>query len=208
MAWSPANDVLIGPAKVGSVKSIGLTPDGQAQVALGIDSSAGPMHQGTVARVYENSLSGLANKYVVLEPGPADAPKISDGGLILADHTRSLVNLDQLFDTLNPATRAGLRGFIRGEAASIEGRAAEGNQTLQVPRAGAREHKRRDAPRSRSDEPVFDALLVQGAQALQALGSTKPAADRPDRQHERDDRARSRVRARRCSRRSRCCHRR
>ena len=63
------DDVLIGGAKVGSVSSIGLTPDGQAQVAMGLDSNVGHMPQGTVARIYENSLSGIANKYVVLEPG-------------------------------------------------------------------------------------------------------------------------------------------
>ena len=63
------DDVLIGPARVGSVKSIGLTPDGQAQVVMGLDSSVAQLPQGTVARIYENSLSGIANKYVVLEPG-------------------------------------------------------------------------------------------------------------------------------------------
>ena len=115
--------VLIGPATVGSVQSIALTSDGQAQVTIGLDSSAGPMPQGTVARIYENSLSGIANKYVVLQPGPSGAPSISDGGLITSTHTYSSVNLDQLFDTLDPLTRQGLRGLIRGEAASINGRA-------------------------------------------------------------------------------------
>src|SRR5438105_2305867 len=55
------DDVLIGPSRIGSVKSIGLTGNGQAQVTLGLDANAAPLPQGTVARIYENSLSGIAN---------------------------------------------------------------------------------------------------------------------------------------------------
>jgi phospholipid/cholesterol/gamma-HCH transport system substrate-binding protein len=164
------DDVLIGPARIGSVKSISLTSNGLAQVVVGIPSGDGPMHEGTVARIYQNSLSGLANKYVVLEPGPDTAPEIKDGGLITADHTRSAVNLDQLFDTLNPLTRQGLRGFIRGQAASIQGRAQEGNATLRylAPALASTSDVTREISR---DEPVFDSLLVQGAQAFQTLAS-------------------------------------
>jgi phospholipid/cholesterol/gamma-HCH transport system substrate-binding protein len=162
--------VFIGPAVVGSVKSIGLTPNGQAQVTLGIDSSVAPMRQGTVARIYQNSLSGLANKYVVLEPGPQTAPDINDGGTLTAQYTRSSVNLDALFDALDPLTRQGLRDFIRGEAASIEGRAAQGNATLRylAPALSSTSDVTREISR---DEPVFDSLLVQGAQAFQTLAS-------------------------------------
>jgi phospholipid/cholesterol/gamma-HCH transport system substrate-binding protein len=164
------DDVLIGPASVGSVQSIGLTASGQAQVVVGLDGSDAPMHQGTVARIYENSLSGLANKYVVLEPGPQTAPEIKDGGLITSDHTRSSVNLDQLFDVLDPLTRRGLRQFIRGEAASIQGRALEGNQTLRYLAPALASTSDVTAEISR-DEPIFDSLLVQGAQAFQTLAS-------------------------------------
>ncbi len=163
------DDVLIGPARVGSVKSIGLIPDGQAQVVMGLDSSAGAMPRGTVARIYENSLSGIANKYVVLEPGTS-AERIPDGGVIDSGHTYAQVNLDQLFDTLGPKTRAGLRGFIRGEAASINGRAAQANRTLQyfAPALVSTSNVTRELTRN---EPTFDSLLVQGAQAMQTLAS-------------------------------------
>jgi phospholipid/cholesterol/gamma-HCH transport system substrate-binding protein len=163
------DDVLIGPARVGSVQSIGLTPDGQAQVVMGLDSSIGEMPQGTVARIYENSLSGIANKYVVLEPGTG-AERIPDGGVIQSDHTYSQVNLDELFDTLTPRTRAGLRGFIRGEAASISGRAPEANRTLQylAPALLSTSNVTHELARN---EPIFDSLLVQGAQAMQTLAS-------------------------------------
>ncbi len=164
------DEVLIGPARVGTVQSIGLTGNGQAEVVMGLDPSAAPVHEGTVARIYENSLSGLANRYVVLQPGPTSAPEISDGGTIGEDHTHSFVSLDQLFDTLDPLTRAGLRNFIRGEAAAIQGRAPAANRTLRYFAPGLASTSEVTAELSR-DEPAFDGLLVEGAQAMQALAS-------------------------------------
>lgn len=164
------DQVMIGPAIVGSVQSIGLANNGLAEIKVGVSSNAAPLHQGTVARIYENSLSGIANKYVVLEPGPSSAPEIQSGGLIGEDHTYSQVSLDQVFDTLDPLTRNGLRGFIRGEAASIQGRAAQANKTLLYLAPGLSSTSNVTAELTR-DEPAFDSLLIQGAQALQTLAS-------------------------------------
>jgi phospholipid/cholesterol/gamma-HCH transport system substrate-binding protein len=166
----PGNIVMIGPAQIGSVQSIGLAPNGLAVVKLSVNSNASPLHQGTIARIYENSLSGIANHYVVLEPGSSSAPQIQSGGVIPVDHTYSFVSLDQLFNTLDPATRAGLRGFIRGEAASIDGRAAEANQTLRYLAPGLASTSNVTAELTR-DEPAFDGLLVQGAAALKTLAT-------------------------------------
>jgi phospholipid/cholesterol/gamma-HCH transport system substrate-binding protein len=163
------DDVLIGPARIGSVKSIELSPDGQAQVVMGLDSTVGDLPQGTIARIYENSLSGIANKYVVLEPGTGSA-RIRDGGVIPSTYTHSQVNLDQLFDTLTPKTRQGLRQFIRGQAASIDGKAPDANRTLQyfAPALVSTSNVTHELARS---ESIFDSLLVQGAQAMQQLSS-------------------------------------
>jgi phospholipid/cholesterol/gamma-HCH transport system substrate-binding protein len=161
------DDVMIGPAKVGSVQSIGLAPNGLAEVKFSVDQ---PVHAGTVVRVYENSLSGIANRYVVLEPGPADAPEIRDGATIPQNDTYSFVSLDQLFNTLTPKTRAGLRNFIRGEAASIAGKAPQANKTLEyfAPALASTTDVTGELARS---EPLFDSLLVQGARTMRALGA-------------------------------------
>ena len=161
------DDVMIGPAKVGSVQSIGLAPNGLAEVKFSVDH---PVHAGTVVRVYENSLSGIANRYVVLEPGPADAPEIRDGATIPQNDTYSFVSLDQLFNTLTPKTRAGLRNFIRGEAASISGKAPQANKTLEyfAPALASTTDVTGELARN---EPLFDSLLVQGARTMRALGA-------------------------------------
>ena len=164
------DDVLMGPAKVGTIKSISLTANGQAEVTMGLNSSAAPLHEGTVARIYENSLSGVATRYVVLEPAPSDAPEIPNGGTIGEDHTYSFVSLDQVFDSLDPLTRAGLRNVIQGEAASIQGKSAQASKTLKYLAPGLASTSNLTAELDRN-EPAFDGLLVQGAQAMQALAS-------------------------------------
>ncbi|HWE32153.1 MAG TPA: MlaD family protein [Solirubrobacteraceae bacterium] len=162
--------VMVGPANVGSVQSIGLAPNGAAQIVIGVDSDAAPLHQGTIARIYENSLSGIANKYVTLSPGPQSASTIPSGGTIPEQDTYANVSLDQVFDTLNGATRNGLRGFIRGEAASIQGKSAEANKTLEYLAPALSSTSNVTAELTRS-EPTFDGLLVQGAQTMQQLAS-------------------------------------
>lgn len=164
------NQVLMGPANVGTIQSIALTPNGQAQVTMGLDSDASPLPQGTIARVYENSLSGSANRYVVLEPGPRGSPPIPDGGLIPQQDTRSFVSLDQVFDALNPLTRAGLANYIQGSAASIQGKAIQANRTF-LYFAPALQSTSDVTAQLSQNEPTFDALLVQGAQAMQLLAS-------------------------------------
>jgi phospholipid/cholesterol/gamma-HCH transport system substrate-binding protein len=164
------NNVLIGPGVVGTVSSIGLTETGAARIGLSLKGGVGPLHQGTIARIYEDSLSGIANKYVELEPGSPYAPKISSGGLIGEQNSHAEVNLDELFDTLDPLTRAGLKGVIRGEAASLKGRGQEANKALEYLAPGLQSTSDVTAELTR-DEPTFDRLVVQGGQAMQALAS-------------------------------------
>jgi len=108
------NQVMIGPANVGTVESIGLTRRGQAAVVVDLDAGASPLYRGTVARIEENGLGGIADHYITLAPAPSSDPTIRSGGTIPAADTASEVSLDQLFDTLDPLTRAGLRNIIRG----------------------------------------------------------------------------------------------
>ena len=140
------DQVLMGPANVGTVNSIALTPNGLAQVTMSLDSSASPVPQGTIARVYENSLSGIANKYVVLEPGPKSAAPIPSGGLIPESDTRSFVSPRSGVRHARPAHPTGaskLHPWVRREH---PGQGPPGQSDAPVLRAGALEHERRDGP--------------------------------------------------------------
>src|SRR5204862_4774717 len=110
------NYVEVAGRPIGKVKSIKLDENAQARVKLSVGSGFDPLHQGTTAVIRASSLSGIANRYVELHPGPNSSPKIENGGRIGADRTQAPVDLDQLFNTLDPKTRKGLSNFIRGSA--------------------------------------------------------------------------------------------
>ncbi len=165
------DQVMIGPSSVGSVQSINLTTTGQAAVVVSLDGSAAPIYQGTVARIEENGLAGIASHYITLQPAAAKGnAQIASGGTITQNDTYAEVGLDQIFDTLNAKTREGLRNVIRGEATSISGRAPEANKTLEYLDPLLQSTSQVTAALNH-DEPAFDQLLVQGAQTMQQLAS-------------------------------------
>jgi phospholipid/cholesterol/gamma-HCH transport system substrate-binding protein len=117
------DQVQVAGNPIGSVSNISLTPNGQAQLTLNIsDSKYQPLHAGTEATVRQTSLSGVANRYVDLRLGPAGTPEIPDDGVIGTESTTSAVDLDQLFNTLNPPTLKGLQDVIQGSASQYAGR--------------------------------------------------------------------------------------
>jgi len=123
------DDVQIGGRRVGGVKDILLTNDNQAEVVVSVDKPYAPLHQGTTATIRLTSLSGVANRYIALSPGPNNAPEIKDGGRLGVEQTTSVVDLDQLFNTLDPRTRRGLQQFFQGSAAQYEGQGQNVNLT-------------------------------------------------------------------------------
>ena len=121
------DDVQVGGRRIGSVDAIILTKDNRAAVDISVEDGIAPLHIGTTATVRLTSLSGVANRYIQLDLAPNSAPKLPDGATIGQDRTTSVVDLDQVFDTLDPPTREGLGRFIRGQADWYKGKEPETN---------------------------------------------------------------------------------
>jgi len=118
----PGNEVRIAGARVGSVEDVRVGRSGQAELELRIDEDAlRPLHRGTRAVLRNPSLSSVAGRIVVLEPGPGDAPEIPDGGRIEAIDTRAAVDIDQVVGALDVQGRQYLRGALRGGAVAFHG---------------------------------------------------------------------------------------
>ena len=120
------NEVRIGGAKVGTVEEIDVSSDGLAEVTFTVDDEDyAPLRAGTEAVVKLGSLSGIANRYIDLQLGPDEGDDIEDGGRIDADHTRAAVELDQVFDIFDPATRDSLQDVVAGSATAVRDRGGE-----------------------------------------------------------------------------------
>jgi len=124
------NLVQVSGVKVGSVKKIDLTDDGEAVVTVEItDKAFKPLRTGTLATVRQASLSGVANRYIDLTlPDGRQQRELPDGATIGAADTTSAVDLDELFNTLDPKTRRSLQGVIKGFARGYDRNTAEANE--------------------------------------------------------------------------------
>jgi phospholipid/cholesterol/gamma-HCH transport system substrate-binding protein len=120
----PDNQVLIGGSPVGSVESIDLSDDNLAEVNVEVDQE---LHEGTTAVIRATSLSGVANHYVSISPGPNSNPSLDDGAELGLASTTTPVDLDQFFNTFPPSVRKGLANFIKGNSAIYAGQGGPAN---------------------------------------------------------------------------------
>jgi phospholipid/cholesterol/gamma-HCH transport system substrate-binding protein len=167
------NYVEVAGRPIGKVKSIELDHNAQARVKLSVGSGFNPLHEGTRAVIRASSLSGIANRYVELHPGPNSAPKIDDGGQIGADRTQSPVDLDQLFNTLDPKTRKGLQNIVQGGATQYEGKAAKAAEALKYFNP-ALSTSSRVARELLLDRQSFQRFVAQTAATVSALDERRP----------------------------------
>ncbi len=120
------DQVQVAGSSIGSVSNIQLTPNGQAELTLTIDNPTfQPLREGTKAIIRQASLSGIANRYVDLDLGPGNAPAIPNNGIISTADTQGVVDLDELFNTLNAPTRKGLQDVFQGSASQYAGKGGQ-----------------------------------------------------------------------------------
>jgi len=166
------NPVQVGGVPVGSVKGIEITDDGQAEVELEIDDDHAPLRRGTRAEIRQFSQSGLANRYVDLKLPPNSDDEITEGGVIGTDKTVTQVDLDELYNMLDPKTRRSLQGFFTGSAAQWRDMADEANVGFQYLNPALSTSRRLFNELTR-DTPLLQRFLVDSSQAVTALAERR-----------------------------------
>src|SRR5436309_4829583 len=178
------NLVQVGGVRAGSVKDINVTSDGQAVSTMGVDDRFAPLKRGTKAVIRQASQSGIANRYIeLIPPGRSQsgaaakkvletAGNLPDGSTIDTDATTTQVDLDQLFNTLDPSTRKALQDFFKGSAAQYAGRGKQANlgyhylnPALSTPSRLFNELHR--------DSPRLERFLVDSAKLVNAVASRR-----------------------------------
>lgn len=160
--------VRIGGTKAGRVDSVELSSDNRAEIGISVDDAFAPLHEGSTATIRAQGLAGVANRYVDISPAPDFRPALEDGAQIGGENSTSIVEIDQLFDTLDPKTRKGLKNLIDGSASWYQGRE-------QLANASARQFPKALAGLSRlsaeitRDDGALRQFLVQTGDAMSAL---------------------------------------
>jgi phospholipid/cholesterol/gamma-HCH transport system substrate-binding protein len=168
------DDVQVGGRRIGSVRDIELTDDNQAQITIDVQNGYAPLHEGTTAIIRATSLSGIANRYIALTPGPNSNPALPAGATLRTDSTTSIVDLDQLFNTLDPKTRASLQEFIQGNAQWYDHRGVQANGATKY-FAPALSSSRRLVDQLVEDQRTLTAFLDNASRAVGALARRRPA---------------------------------
>jgi phospholipid/cholesterol/gamma-HCH transport system substrate-binding protein len=162
------NQVQVAGKRVGKITDIELSDDNRADVTINVEDSFAPLHQGTKAIVRVVSLPSIANRNISLAPGPNNGPEIPDGGWLETDQTTTAVDLDQLFNTLDPKTRRSLQNVLQGFASWYVGKGQELQGALRYfgPALETTSQVMRELS---ADQEVFNRFIVDASRFVTAL---------------------------------------
>jgi phospholipid/cholesterol/gamma-HCH transport system substrate-binding protein len=166
------DDVQIGGRRVGSITDIRLTDDNRAAVKVTVQEPYAPLREGTDAVIRLTSLSGIANRYVALTPAPQNAKRLDDGATLETDATTSVVDLDQVFNTLDAKTRGDLQDVIKGFARQYQGKGEEAGKSAEYfnPLLST---SRQLVNQLTADESALTEFIVNSSQAVTAIAERR-----------------------------------
>ncbi len=171
----PGNEVIVGGVAVGSVSEITLGDDGQALVTFSVGSEYAPLERGTVATVRSYSLSGVANRQVQLTIPPEGdgGAEIPAGGTLSQSETVSEVDLDEVFNTLDPKTVEDFKHVIQGFEISYDGVSEQANEGFKYLNPFLSTSRRLFGELT-YDERALERLIIDGAKLSGALAERAP----------------------------------
>jgi phospholipid/cholesterol/gamma-HCH transport system substrate-binding protein len=166
------DDVQVGGRRIGSIREITLTDDNRARVRVEIQEPYAPLREGTTAVIRLTSLSGIANRYISLTPAPSSAKELDDKSALPAGSTTDVVDLDQLFNALDPKARKDLQGVIQGFATQYDGRGKEAGQSAEYfnPFLST---SRRLVNQLTQDETALTQFIVNSSRAVTAVAEKR-----------------------------------
>jgi len=166
------DDVQIGGRRIGSVRGISLTADNQAAIRVVVEEPYAPLREGTRAVIRLTSLSGIANRYIALTPAPDNAHTLADGATLDQSSTTTVVDLDQIFNALDPRTRGNLSGVIKGLATQLDHKGAQAGESTRYFNP-VLSTSRQLAGELTQDEGALTAFIVNSSRAVTAIASRR-----------------------------------
>jgi phospholipid/cholesterol/gamma-HCH transport system substrate-binding protein len=166
--------VTVGGTPAGKVTDIQLADNGDALVTFTVDDQYAPLNEKTVAQIRSFSLSGVANRQIqlTLPPDNSGGAEIKSGGFMPRQQTISEVDLDQIFNTLNPQTVADFKKVIKGFAISVQGNGKQTNEGFKYLNPFLSTSRRVFGELTR-DTRSLEQLIVDGAALSKTVASRR-----------------------------------
>jgi virulence factor Mce-like protein len=121
-------DVRIAGVSVGKVRRLEVDKRSNRTLAtIELDREFAPLHADAHAMLRQKTL--LGETYVQLEPGHSSRT-VPEGGRLADGQVADTVQLDEIFDALDPDTRASFRTWQQQLAKGIDGRGRDVNDAL------------------------------------------------------------------------------
>jgi phospholipid/cholesterol/gamma-HCH transport system substrate-binding protein len=166
------NEVRVGGLAVGEITDIKLAEDNQADIKIQVKDEFAPLRRGSSMTVRWESLPSVANRYLSLHPGPNNAPEIPEGGVVDIDQATNMVDLDQLFNTLDPKARKGLQGVLRGFGTWYVGQSDNLQDTFKyLPQSFG--NLSRVMEELGRDQQTFTHFIINAAKAVSAIAERR-----------------------------------
>ena len=122
-------DVRIAGVSVGKVIGKSLDPQGNRTIAtIQMNSEFAPIHKDARAILRQKTI--LGETYVELTPGTPRSPALPDDGLLTRGNVQRAVQLDQIFNALDPQTRAAFQQWQQQLAIAVKGNGQNLNNVL------------------------------------------------------------------------------
>jgi phospholipid/cholesterol/gamma-HCH transport system substrate-binding protein len=113
-------DVRVAGVSVGKVIGKTLDPEhDRTMVTIQMDNQFAPIRKDTEAILRTKTIAG--ETYVQLTPGTPHTPALPDGGLLARSNVSNAVQLDQIYNALDPTTRQAFRTWQQQLAVAIKG---------------------------------------------------------------------------------------
>jgi virulence factor Mce-like protein len=112
-------DVRVAGVSVGKVvkKDVSNAHPGRTVATLELDRRFAPLSQDARATLRQKTL--LGETYVELTPGNAKGSKVAEGGWLADTHVAKTVELDEIFQALDPVTRRAFQGWQQSMAEAV-----------------------------------------------------------------------------------------
>ncbi len=161
------SDVRISGVNIGKVQSIELAPNHkQALATVDIDDQYAPLPEDTRAMLRTKTL--LGETYVELTPGSNKSRQLVDGATLPTANVTKSVQLDEIFRTFNPKTRAAFQAWMQEAAVAIDGQGQNLSYALGELEPTVTEFERLFRTLS-SQEVAVSQLFANGATTFRAL---------------------------------------
>jgi phospholipid/cholesterol/gamma-HCH transport system substrate-binding protein len=122
-------DVRIAGVSVGKVIAKSLDPQGNRTIAtIEMTNQFAPIRRDTTAILRTKTI--LGETYVQLNPGNPKSPALPDGALLPRSQVTNAVQLDQIFNALDPTTRQAFRTWQQQLAIAVKGNGQNLNSVL------------------------------------------------------------------------------